>query len=128
MVQSSVFSASYNNWKKEDPNLKIGDVCLARYEHKLGKADFRICKVEKDLVRTVMVDMRPRDSREKSLPYKSKKMRTMKLAVQRLVLICPAQEAKDILKAKGAKNLSGNRINYDAIINGKFVLLSEEGG
>ena len=65
----------------------------------MGKADYRICKVvevekdAKDLVRTVVVAIRPRDSREKSLPYKSKRMKTMKLAVQRLVLICPAQEA-----------------------------------
>ena len=51
----------------------------------------------KDLVRTVEVAMRPRDSREKSLPYKSKKLKTMKLAVLRLVPICPAQEARDSL-------------------------------
>ena len=77
-------------------------MCLAKYEHKVGKADYRLCKVvevEKDakgLVRTVMVAMRPRDAREKSLPYKSKKLKNLKLAVQRLVLICPGIEARNI--------------------------------
>jgi hypothetical protein len=75
----------YNKWKKEHPNLEIGNVCLVKYEHKVGMVDYKICKVVevkkdfKDLVRTVLVAMRPRDSREKSLPYKSKRMKTMKL-------------------------------------------------
>ena len=84
---NQVFSSQlpYNKWKKKHPNLEIGDVCLVKYEHKVGKADYRICKVvevekdAKDLVRTVVVAIRPRDSREKSLPYKSKRMKTMKL-------------------------------------------------
>ena len=41
--------------------------------------------------------MKPRDSREKSLPYKSKKLKALRLAVQRLFLICPADEAKKLL-------------------------------
>ena len=80
---SQVFSSlvPYKKWKDEKPNLKVGDVCLVKYDHKVGKADYRICKVQevetdnKGLVRTVTVGMRPRDSREKSLPYKSKKLK-----------------------------------------------------
>jgi hypothetical protein len=90
----------------------------------------KVIEVEKDakgLVRTVMVAMRPRDSREKSLPYRSKKLKTLKLAVQRWVLVYPAQEEKDILKAEGAKNLPRKGVNYNAII-GRLVVLSEEGG
>ena len=51
-----------------------------KYDKKVGKADYRISKVEKvetdnkGLVRTAWVLMRPRDSREKSLPYRSKKV------------------------------------------------------
>ena len=99
---SQVFSSlvPYNKWKKEKPNLEVGDVCLVKYDHKVGKADYRICRVEevemdaKGLVRTVTVGMRPRDSREKSLPYKSKKLKSLKLAIQRLILICLAKEVK----------------------------------
>ena len=83
------------------------------YEHKVGKADYWLCKVEKDakeLVRTVMVAMRPRDAREKLLPYKSKKLKNLKLAVQRLVLICPAIEARNILK-DGNKSCASS-LNY----------------
>ena len=102
---SQVFSSlvPYNKWKKEKPNLEVGDVCLVKYDHKVGKADYRICRVEevemdaKGLVRTVIVGMRPRDSREKSLPYKSKKLKSLKLAIQRLILICPAKEVKELL-------------------------------
>jgi hypothetical protein len=39
-------------------------------------------KDEKGLVRTVMMAMRPRYAREKSLPYKSNKVKNLKLAVQ----------------------------------------------
>ena len=52
---------------------------------------------DKGLVRTAWVLMRPRDSREKSLPYRSKKLIPMKVGIQRLVLICPAEMAEDEL-------------------------------
>jgi hypothetical protein len=44
---NQVFSSllPYNKWKKEHPNLEIKDVCLMKYDHKVGKADFRMCKV-----------------------------------------------------------------------------------
>ena len=39
---SQVFSSlvPYNKWKDEKPNLKVGDVCLVKYDHKVGKADY----------------------------------------------------------------------------------------
>ena len=102
-VFSSLFP--YNKWKEEKENLEPGDVCLLKYEKKIGKGDYRLCKVEtvekdlKGLVRTVEVLMRPRDSREKSLPYKSKQMVKMKVPVQRLVLIEKSSRVQEILKA-----------------------------
>ena len=48
----------------EHGNLDIGDMRLVKYEHKVGKADYRICKVvevekdAKDLVRIPM-SLRP---------------------------------------------------------------------
>ena len=96
---SQVFSSLFplNKWKEQQKNLKAGDVCLVKYDRKVGKADYRLCRVKdvdhdaKGLVRTVRVLMRPRDKREKALPYKSKNMITLELPVQRLVMICSAE-------------------------------------
>ena len=85
-------------WKERMPNLSPGDVCLLKYERKVGKGDFRLCKVvevhpdEKGLVRTVTVAFRPTSSKEKSLPYTSKELKEMKVGLNRLVLICPADK------------------------------------
>ena len=117
----------YKKWKKEMANLAIGDICLVKYDHKVGKSDYRICKVveveedAKGLVRTVTIAMRPRDSREKSLPYKSKKLKNLRLAVQRLVLICPAKKAKEML----VTNQTSRKIQTNAVINGQMVVLGE---
>ena len=105
MLRFSPSLFPYNKWKEEKENLEPGDVCLLKYEKKIGKGDYRLCKVEtvekdlKGLVRTVEVLMRPRDSREKSLPYKSKQMVMMKVPVQRLVLIEKSSRVQEILKA-----------------------------
>jgi len=129
---SQVFSSliPYKKWKDEKPNLSVGDVCLVKYDHKVGKADYRICKVQeveidnKGLVRTVTVGMRPRDSREKSLPYKSKKLKALRLAVQRLILICPAVEAKKLLD-DAKHEVPGNTV---AFIGGKTTMVGEPRG
>jgi hypothetical protein len=90
---------------------------------RLVKHQIKEEKDAKDLDMTVMVAMRPRDPSGMSLLYKSRRSRTMKLAVQILTPIGPAQEAKDILKAEGTKNLSRSKIINGAIINGKFRLV-----
>ena len=78
------------------PNL----VHWVKYDVKVGKAGYSLCRVKdvdhdaKGLVRTVRVLMRPRDKREKSLPYKSKKMTILELPIQRLVLICSAEDVE----------------------------------
>ena len=79
-------------------NLTPGDIVLVGWEAKMGKGQYRLARVkevekdEKGLVRTATVEMRPRDSREKSLPYRSKVLYTMRVAIQRLVLICPIEQ------------------------------------
>ena len=108
-------------------NLEIGDICLVKYDHKVGKSDYRICKVveveedAKGLVRTVTIAMRPRDSREKSLPYKSKKLKNLRMAVQRLVLICPAKNAKEML----VTNQATVKTRINAVINGQMMVLDK---
>ena len=82
-------------WKLRKDNLVIGDIVLVAWESKLGKGQYRMARVvradqdDKGLVRTATVELRPRDARERSLPYKSKKLLQMTVAVQRLVMICP---------------------------------------
>ena len=48
-------------WKEALPNLSIGDIYLIIYDSKVGKGDYRLCRVvktetdDKGLVRTVSV-------------------------------------------------------------------------
>ena len=83
-------------------------------EKKIGRADYRMCKVkeverdEKGLVRTVQILMRPRDSREKSLPYKAYKedeLDKKPMAVQKLVMLCPSEEVEKLEKMEREKEL-----------------------
>ena len=91
-----------NKWKKPEENLKIGDICLKGYSSALGRGRYVICCVGKvfpdvnGLVRTVEVWSRPRDSREKSLPYKTKQLVSEIMAVQKLVLISRADEIREL--------------------------------
>ena len=89
-------------WRKEHPNLEEGDIVLVKNSKKLGAAEYRYGRVvatrpdDKGLVRSVTVAMRPRDSRDPVLPYKSKKMTEVELPVQRLVLIHPGSRLEDV--------------------------------
>ena len=86
----------YNKWKDEHPNLSVGETCAIKYENKVTKGDFRLCRVAstevnmKGLVRTV--DMRPRESRDQSLPYKSKKLTRLKVGTQDLFSFVPVMK------------------------------------
>ena len=89
------------------PILAAGDVCLLRYDRKVGKGDYRLCKVvevhpdKKGLVHTGSVAFRPPSSKEKSLPYTSKELKEMKVGLTRLVLVCPAD------------NVFNDQLNYE---------------
>ena len=88
----------YPKWRQSHTNLQVGDICVIKYAQKVGLGDFRLCRVigvEKDdhnLVRTVKIAMRPRNVREKILPYKSKQLVEMTVPVQRLILVNSAAE------------------------------------
>ena len=72
MWYSQVFSSlvPFKKWKNIEENVKVNDICLVKYENKVTRADYRLCKVvetekdEKDLVRTVRVAMRPKNAKE----------------------------------------------------------------
>ena len=86
-----------SKWRTVYPNLEVGDIVLVYYARKLGPGDYRYGRIvavkadAKGIVRTATVAMRPRDSRERILPYKSKALVEVELPVQRLVLIHPAK-------------------------------------
>ena len=70
----------------------------------------------KGLVRTVRVLMRPRDKREKALPYKSKNMITLELPVQRLVMICSAEVVeKEIAGVSVDDKMSASTDDHDRV-------------
>ena len=57
----------------------------------------RVTKVFPDchgIVRTVTVALKPRDKRERLLPYKPKALREMTIGVQRLVVFLPVEETR----------------------------------
>ena len=94
----------YQRYKdaKRHRNICVGDVCLLCYDGKI-KDTYRICRVvetkkdDQGVVRTVKVQLRPQDVREKLLPYKSKTPCIQETGVQRLVLIVPAKELQNDL-------------------------------
>ena len=80
---------------------------MLKYENKMkpGKGVYRMCRVarvkfdDKGLVRTVWINIRKRDSREKGLPNKfdpEKDLVEMEMGVQRLVVICPATDVPQL--------------------------------
>ena len=78
----------YTRWKKEQKNLKPGDVVLMRYEGNV-KDDYRLAMVEeihpdaKGLVRTVTVKFRKRNKKESKTVCKPGNLIKEKVAVQR---------------------------------------------
>ena len=91
----------YQKWKVSKRNVREGDIVLVLYPGKITKGDFRLARVtgvkedDSGHVRTATVALRPRNKREKMLPYTVKQPTLMTLAVQRLVVILPAEEQEE---------------------------------
>ena len=89
-------------WKERKDNLEIGDICLRGWSNQLGKGRYILCRVvavfpdDNQLVRTVEIEYRPQDSREPTLPYKSKQLIRQKTSVQKLCLISKAADVKSL--------------------------------
>ena len=90
-----------HKWKLVSENLCVGDICLKGSSPSLGKAKYVHCRVTKvfpdeaNLVRTVEVASRPKDSREPTLPYRSKDLFHETVPVQKLVLIVRDKDLSD---------------------------------
>ena len=75
-----------------------------KYEDKI-KRTYRICMIlelfhcKDRVVRTVKIGYRSR--RQFGGKYKSRKLEELVTAIQRLVLLVPAEEVKDIIKTSG---------------------------
>ena len=87
---------------KRHQNLKVGDVCLLFYDNKV-KGTYRLCVVletttsKDDIVRTVKVGFRPRRHCGPG-PYKGVRLYEMDVAVQRLVLLVPKEDAGEVVQ------------------------------
>ena len=91
----------FTKWKKEQKNLKPGDVVLMRYEGNV-KDDYRLAMVEevhpdkRGLVRTVTVKYRKKNKREPQQVCKSKNLNKEKVAVQRLHFLASTKESSEV--------------------------------
>ncbi len=78
-------------------NIEKGDICLVMYENQV-KATYRLCRVletvesKDDLVRTVKIGFRPRRAVTGKPAYERTALEELEVAVQRLVLLVPANE------------------------------------
>ena len=86
-------------WTTQHRNLQQGDIVLVRYQQQLGKDRFRLGKVTElhpdkhGAVRTVTVGLRDqKKSRREQTNQAKTSQTTMTLAVQRLVVLLPADE------------------------------------
>lgn len=118
-----VFSSlvPYKKWKGEEKNVKPDDICMVKYENKVSRADYRLCRVlevekdDKGLVCTAKVGMRPRDKREKSLPYVRKDLKELDVGVQRLVMICPSEDLpkKEEAEEEKEEKKKGPKVRFE---------------
>ena len=83
----------YKKWKHAKKNLSVDDVCLLRYQGKIGPGDYRLCRVvetfpdDQNLVRTVRVVVAQPNTKSPKLLKDNTKLRAMTVPIQRLVLI-----------------------------------------
>ena len=109
-------------WRSEVRNMRPGDVVLVQFTSKVPPPKFRMGIVKsvktdnKGLVRSCMVAIRPKDAREKTLPYKSKDMLLQEIVVQRLVVYLPLEDQEVIdPEAQGVLETTAPHICPDAV-------------
>ena len=89
----------FRRWKTEHRSLKVNDVVLVLYDKKIGKGDYKLGRIiaahpdSHGVVRTVTVGLRLRGKdKDTSLTYVPKALDELRLGVQRVAVICPAEE------------------------------------
>ena len=85
-------------WKDKKRNMKVGDIVMLVYQGNMVD-DYRLAKVSKifpdsrDIVRSVEIQYRKKDKREKLEDYRSKPLVSEVVGVQRLALLQGVGEA-----------------------------------
>ena len=88
----------FNRWKTEHRAVQLNDIVHVLYEKKLGKGIYRLGRIldvhpdSHGKVCTLTVGLRCLDIKEPSLPYVSCGLEEIKLGMQRIVVVCPAEE------------------------------------
>ena len=88
-------------WKSRSKNLQKDDICLLGFSNKFAPGTYRLCRVTQTfpdsmgMVRDVEVVIRPTKTNEASLPYVPRELTSMKVSVQRLILISPVEEQNE---------------------------------
>ena len=83
---------------------------MVKFDSDISQDHFRMgritsVQVDKDgLVRTCKVAMRPRDAREKVLPYKAKEWWISNVSAQRIVVLCPVENQQEVIEASNQGN------------------------
>ena len=97
VVQALPHLVPYRRWKTEHRSLRINDIVLVLYEKKVSKGTYklgRIIDVHPDAhgrVRTVTVGMRGKDA-SSDATYVPKALEKHRLGIQRIAVICPAED------------------------------------
>ena len=84
-------------WHHQSRNVQVGDIVLVQYKGRI-KTVWKLGKVsdvfpdKHSFVRTVEVELRGRNKREKPLPYRYQPPLKLRLAVQRLCVLLPVEE------------------------------------
>ena len=127
-------------WKERARNPQIHDICLLSYNKKYGAPAYRYCRVVNTfpdlngLVRDVEVAVRPRRSDEPTLPYVSKPLTTLKVSIQRLVLLSPAEDqepkipalAEDVSETEVGLEVGNARSVDDVLARNQISLLEAD--
>ena len=86
-------------WRLTERNLKVGDLGHVRYEQKLGYNVWRLARVaaadpdDDGCVRTVMVEFRPRNVKDRS---KAKEPVSMEICAQRFAVLLPIEDQEEV--------------------------------
>ena len=72
--------------------------------------------------------MRPRNTREKSLPYKSKELKHLRVVVQSLALVTKQEQVEEVLEEAEAKEISthdnGWKKDIEVVMSTQLELLT----
>ena len=95
---SSPTLGTLSEMETRNRSLRPKDIVLVLYSKQVGKGDYRLGRVLRvhpdshGIVRTVTVGLRGKDRSSGTLPYVPKPLDEISVGVQRVAVICPAEE------------------------------------